>query len=221
MRCTYGVDEAGRGPILGPMVIAVVALDRGGAISLGKRGICDSKAVSGPKAKERRRELAEVIQRRALGVAVRVIEVAEVDAYTFRGELNVLERKVVLELLRELRTPDDAKVICDGANMFAPLRKMFANLQAVNNGEGAHVSVAAASIVAKDARDQAFAQIAARYEADFGPITGGGYLNAGTRRFLEAYEARHGCLPPEARKSWGAPKIFEPQPTTLPLFEQS
>ena len=49
------------------------------------------------------------------------------------------------------------------------------------------------------------------------PIRGGGYLNAATRRFLDAYQERHGELPPEARKSWGAPKA-DP---TLPLFEDA
>ena len=66
--------------------------------------------------------------------------------------------------------------------------------------------MAAASIVAKDARDRAFAVIARRYAEEFGEIRGGGYLNAATRRFLEAYEERYGALPPEARRTWGGGK---------------
>ena len=67
-------------------------------------------------------------------------------------------------------------------------------------------SVAAASVLAKVARDDAFAEIARRYATEFGEIRGGGYLNKPTRGFLEAYRAAHGGLPPEARQSWGAPK---------------
>jgi ribonuclease HII len=78
-----------------------------------------------------------------------------------------------------------------------------------------HVSVAAASILAKDARDAAFARIAAHYESEFGPVTGGGYINAATYRFIDAYRERYGELPPEARKSWGADKL-DP---TLTLFQ--
>ena len=203
--CTFGADEAGRGPILGPMVIAVVGLDRGSAISLAKRGVVDSKGFgAGPRAKARRAELASIIRDRAQKWVIRSVEVDEIDDYTYRGQLNALERKVVLELLTTLEVAVDARIFCDGATMFAPLRRHFPELRAVNNGESAHVSVAAASILAKDERDRRFTEIAGRYEPDFGPIAGGGYLNSATRRFLDAYAARHGGLPPEARKSWGA-----------------
>lgn len=211
-RRTFGADEAGRGPILGPMVIAVVALDRAASISLAKRGVCDSKGFgAGAKAQKKRDELATIVRERAPLHSVRVVSPAEVDRYTFRGQLNALEREVVHDLLVELGVTPEDRIVCDGANMFAPLQKFFPQLEAVNRGESEHVSVAAASILAKDARDKAFGEIAARYEDEFGPLRGGGYLNAATRRFLDAYEAKHGTLPPEARKSWGASKTTEPQ----------
>ncbi len=209
---TFGADEAGRGPILGPMVIAVVGLDRGASISLAKRGVCDSKGFgAGDAARRKRRELAEIVRERAPLHLVRVIDAEEVDRYTFRGLLNALEREVVHDLLVELGPRPTDRIVCDGANMFAPLRKFFPQLEAVNRGESEHVSVAAASILAKDARDNAFAEISARYEAEFGPLRGGGYLNVATRNFLDAYQAKHGALPPEARKSWGAQKLPSPQ----------
>ena len=214
---TFGADEAGRGPILGPMVIAVVGLDRGASISLAKRGVCDSKGFgAGPAARRKRRELAEIVRERAPLHVVRIIDSEEVDRYTFRGLLNALEREVVHDLLVELGVGAADRIVCDGANMFAPLRKFFPQLEAVNQGESKHVSVAAASILAKDARDDAFAEIASRYEGEFGPLRGGGYLNVATRAFLDAYQARHGSLPPEARKSWGAQKVPSPQ---LGVFE--
>ena len=122
----------------------------------------------------------------------------EVDRYTFRGMLNALEREVVRDLLVELGVTPKDRIVCDGANMFAPLQKFFPQLEAVNKGESEHVAVAAATI-------------AARYEPEFGPLRGGGYLNAATRVFLDAYEAKHGALPPEARKSWGANKAAKLQ----------
>lgn len=205
---TFGADEAGRGPILGPMVIAVVGLDRGAAISLSKLGVADSKQFgAGASARAKRAELADRVRDKAASFCVRCIDVDEIDHYTARGQLNVLERKVVLELLGELSAPEDARIFCDGATLFSPLRRHYPRLRAVNDGESAHVSVAAASILAKDLRDQKFGEIAARYEAEFGPLRGGGYLNAATRRFLDEYRARHGGLPPEARKSWGADKV--------------
>lgn len=201
----YGVDEAGRGPILGPMVLAVVGLDPPATRRLKSYGVADSKGFgSGATARRRRADLASVVRKYATAYRVREIEVDTIDAYTMRGELNVLEREVAMTLLVELDVAAQARIICDGARMFAPLREMFPKLEAVDRGESAHVCVAAASILAKDARDNAMESIAARYRDEFGPIAGGGYLNAATRRFLSAYRDKRGGLPPEARKSWGA-----------------
>ncbi len=209
---TYGVDEAGRGPILGPMALAVVVLDRRRARKLAALGVQDSKRFgAGSKAQELRKNLAEEIYACATAWACELVSVEIIDEHTFRGQLNRLEQDVALQLLRRLGAAVDAAIICDGANMFRPLREHYPRLKAVNDGESAHVAVAAASIIAKHARDTAFAEICGRYEPEFGPVAGGGYSNAATRRFLDAYKLSRGGLPPEARKSWGADKI--PAPT--------
>lgn len=204
---TYGVDEAGRGPILGPMVLAAVGVTPESAKALSQAGVVDSKSFgSGQKAKDLRAELSDAIRQIADVYAVEEVAVDTIDEHVFRGGLNVLEREVAHRLLTTVKAPRNANIICDGARLFAPMRRDWPELVAVDKGESAHVSVAAASILAKHARDQAFAAIAARYEAQFGEIRGGGYVNAATRRFLAAYEDVHGTLPPEARKSWGARK---------------
>ncbi|MCX4248070.1 ribonuclease H family protein [Paraliomyxa miuraensis] len=203
----FGADEAGRGPILGPMVIAVIGIDPDTADRLQALGVDDSKRFgSDAEGRQRREELAQQILGLVPACRVRRVEVEQIDHYTFRGQLNALERKVVLELLDALGATRNAQVICDGARLFAPLRAHFPRLEAIDKGESAHVAVAAASIVAKDARDRAFGVIAERYAAEFGPLRGGGYPNAATQRFLDAYEQRYGTLPPEARRSWGADK---------------
>lgn len=203
----WGIDEAGRGPILGPMAIALVALDEAGAAELRALGVQDSKRFgAGPKAQELRASLAAQIRQVALYCRCELVSVEDIDAHTLRGKLNLLEQNVALGLLTAAGAPEDAHIIADGARLFAPLRRAFPRLCAVDRGESAHVAVAAASIVAKHARDEAFAAIAARYAPQFGPIVGGGYLNAATRRFLDAYARTVGGLPPEARKSWGADK---------------
>jgi ribonuclease HII len=204
---TYGVDEAGRGPILGPMALAVVVLDRKATTALTKLGVQDSKRFgAGPKAQEQRAALTTQIHQHAKAWACELVSVQIIDEHTFRGQLNRLEQDVALQLLRRLGASLEAAIICDGANLFRPLQRHYPKLQAVNDGESHHVAVAAASIIAKHARDTAFAEICSRYEPEFGPIAGGGYANAATRRFLGAYAQSRGGLPPEARKSWGAEK---------------
>ncbi len=204
----YGVDEAGRGPILGPMTLAVVLLEEAGAIALRGLGVQDSKRFgSGAKAQDLRAGLSAQIHRHALAYACELVPVEIIDEHTLRGQLNRLEQDVALRLLRRLEAPQTATIICDGANLFRPLQRHFPHLQAVNDGESVHIAVAAASILAKHARDAAFAEICGRYHAEFGPLAGGGYANPATRRFLDAYARTHGGLPPEARKSWGAAKL--------------
>ncbi|MCY1067694.1 hypothetical protein OV090_23300 [Nannocystis sp. RBIL2] len=204
----WGLDEAGRGPILGPMTLALVSLDRRAATKLRGLGVQDSKRFgAGPKAQELRASLSVEIRRLARVCVCVEIHVDVIDEHTYRGQLNVLEQNTALRLLAEAGTPEDAHIIADGCRIFTPLQRSYPRLCAVDKGESAHVAVAAASIVAKHARDEAFSAIAARYAADFGPIAGGGYLNKATRRFLDAYNKVHARLPPEARKSWGAEKV--------------
>jgi ribonuclease HII len=206
----FGIDEAGRGPILGPMAIAVVGLDRRTATQLERLGVTDSKSFgAGEAARAARAALAAEIRARAIVCGLRLVDVDEIDRHTFCGQLNALERKVARELLVEHGIGRDDAIVCDGATLFSRLRGEYPRLRALDRAETSHLTVAAASIVAKDARDCAFAAIAARYEAEFGPVRGGGYCNDATRRFLDAYAARYGGLPPEARRSWGADKQLD------------
>lgn len=207
-RLTFGVDEAGRGPVLGPMVLGCVGVDARQARALEELGVADSKKFgSGERARRRRAELAEAIRSLTSRCAIEVVPPARIDAAVREGGLNRLEQAVARELLERLEVSGETRIVCDGARIFAPLRDQWPALEAVNDGESAHVAVAAASILAKHARDEAFGAIVERYEPQFGEIRGGGYPNAATRRFLDAYaEAHDGALPDEARKSWGRPR---------------
>ena len=157
MSVSIGVDEAGRGPILGPMVLAAVAVDEAGAAELASAGVADSKAFgSGARAKQRRRALAAEIERRAVWVHTRVAHPGEIDARVERGELNHLEREMAAELLRRGPVAAADRIICDGKRLFSPLARESPGLVAEDRAEDAHLCVAAASIVAKNLRDVAF-----------------------------------------------------------------
>ena len=136
-----------------------------------------------------------------------------------RGELNVLEREVALRLL--VGAPAAHRIIADGKRMFAALGQRYAHFESHDRAEERHAAVAAASVIAKVLRDERFAQIRARYETELGPITGGGYANAATRRWLRAYAERHGRLPDEARLSWPHPYVEDLIGCVRPLGPQT
>ncbi len=132
-----GVDEAGRGPLAGPVVAAAVILDDQKPI----KGLADSKTLS-----ERRREhLYDEIRARALACSVAVASVAEID------ELNILQAT----LLAMRRAVDGLRltphrVLVDG-NRLPPLKMLAA---AIVRGDSRVAAISAASILAKVHRDR-------------------------------------------------------------------
>ncbi len=199
----FGGDEAGRGPVLGPMVLAVVGLTPSAARSLQALGVADSKHFgAGASARTLRGELDRQIRARATVCCVEIVCVARIDASTQTGGLNRLEQEVMRDLLGRASPRPGEEIVCDGERLFAPLRADYPALRALNKAEDQFVAVAAASIVAKHVRDTEFESIRDRYREEFGEVGGGGYPNVATYRFLDAYQARYGELPPEARRSW-------------------
>lgn len=206
-----GIDEAGRGPGLGPMVVAAVALNARAAHLLTERGVRDSKAFgSTDKARAKRAELKLAVEELATWVGVEVCSVETVDEHVDRGALNLLERTCAVRLIEG--APACTRIVADGRTLFSPLQARYPHLEACDRGESAHVAVAAASICAKATRDALFEEIAQRYRTDFGPLRGGGYLNPPTRAFVTEYVRRHGHLPPEARRTWPWPGNPPPAP---------
>jgi ribonuclease HII len=206
--CTLGIDEAGRGPAIGPMVMAAVSLTTKAAAKLSRAGLTDSKAFgAGPDAHARRLELAVVIRQEATFVDAEVAPASTIDERVARGELNQLEREMAIRLIEKAPTPD--RMFADGARMFAPLCARFPTMVALDRAESRHAAVAAASVIAKTLRDELFAAICARYASEFGPIGGGGYVNDRTRKFLRAYCERYRRLPDEARRSWPHPYVVD------------
>ena len=215
-RVTLGIDEAGRGPAIGPMVMAAVALDSRTAASLTRAGLCDSKTYgAGEDAHAIRCELDKLIRARAKFVTTIEVPHTEIDERVSRGELNVLERELATEMIERAQTDLSArdtaidKIIADGKRMFAPLGQRYERFESHDRAEEKHAAVAAASVVAKVIRDDRFNQIKQQYETEIGPIMGGGYANAATRRWLRAYVERYGKLPAEARLSWPYPFVID------------
>jgi ribonuclease HII len=197
---TLGIDEAGRGPVLGPLVLCGVCVDEAGHGALGALSLEDSKAYgAGVKARARRAELALQIRDLAQ-VEVQVVEPEEIDRWCRQGGLNRLEQLLAARVIEALDNP--GRIIADGARLFAPLIERYPQLEARDKADAEEICVAAASIVAKDERDRRLEALLQEISVDLGPVGGGGYPNAATARFLRAYAERHACLPPGLRQSW-------------------
>lgn len=179
-----GVDEAGRGPLAGPVVAAAVMLDPARPIE----GLRDSKKLSAA-ARER---LTEIIQRDAVAWCVAEASVEDIDT------LNILHA-TLLAMRRAVdglgRAPDDVWV--DGNRCPEwPWRS-----QAVVKGDDKVAAIAAASILAKTARDAFMCRLHETY-----PVYGfDRHMGYGTAQHLDALKAYGAC--PQHRRSFAPVKL--------------
>lgn len=192
-----GIDEAGRGSVLGPLVMAGILIPENRADCLKEWGVADSKSFgSEKKGKQRRAELADKLAENFQHEIV-TISPQKVDYYVTVHSLNHLEQITASAIIRNLPAE---KTILDGATLFAKLTN--GKVQAINKADQQFSSVAAASILAKSARDKIFDQLCQRYRMDYGVIRGGGYANPHTLQFVKWYLNIHKTLPPFYRKSY-------------------
>ena len=174
-----GVDEAGRGPLAGPVVAAAVILDPRQGIA----GLADSKKLTA----RRREQLFDQIQDKALCCAIGQASVEEID------RLNILQATLLAmqRAVAGLRLVT-ARVLVDGNRL--PRLPMLA--EAIIGGDAKVPAISAASILAKVHRDRWCEQIDAEYP-QYGFAAHKGY---GTAEHLAALQ-RHGALP-EHRRSF-------------------
>ena len=168
-----GVDEAGRGPLAGPVVAAAVILDDLRPI----RGLADSKTLT-PKQRER---LNDQILAKALCCSVAQASVEEIDTHNIL-QATMLAMKRAVEGLRLKPT----KVLVDGNRL--PTLDVLA--EAVIGGDALVKSISAASILAKVHRDRLCEQLHAEYP-HYGFAAHKGYS---TPEHLEALRVHGACI---------------------------
>jgi len=134
--CIIGLDEAGRGPMAGPLVVGAVIFEKG----YYRDDINDSKQLS----EKKREELYEVIVRDALAYQIEVIDVETVD------QLNVYQasKKGMIDAIQHISVKPDF-ALTDAM----PLGSLIEH-QALIKGDSLSISIAAASILAKVTRDR-------------------------------------------------------------------
>lgn len=162
-----GVDEAGRGPLAGPVVAAAVVLPRGACVE----GAADSKLLD-PEVRE---ELHDEVLSRALAVGIGAASVREID----RLNILVATARAMRRALEHLSRPPE-HVLVDGL----PVRDLGWEHEAVVDGDDRVHSIACASIVAKVCRDRLMRKLHARYPG-YGWETNMGYATPDHRAALE------------------------------------
>jgi ribonuclease HII len=188
MRWVAGVDEVGRGPLAGPVGVAAVILDPDNI----PEGLNDSKVLTA----ERRVALSQSILDSALCVAIAFGSVAEIDEFNIRGAtLRAMARALRALALRPDFALIDGRDVPEG--LACPAR-------AVIDGDALCLSIAAASIVAKVARDALMTRLGGRHP-EYGFASNAGY---GTPAHIAAL-VRFGPTP-HHRRSF-QPKALRPE----------
>lgn len=192
-----GIDEAGRGPLAGPVVAAAVILPAGYELA----GLTDSKQLT---AKKREKLFEQLMGDARVQKSIAAATAAEID------ELNIL-RATHLAMARAaqgLTAPADFALI-DGL----PVPNFPLPSQSIVKGDSRSLSIAAASILAKVTRDRLMAELDTRYPA-YGFAKHAGY---GTAAHLAALRAHGPC--PEHRRSFAPVAQLLPQPELPLLFD--
>jgi ribonuclease HII len=212
-----GIDEAGRGPVIGPLIIAGVLIQKEKESLFKEKGVKDSKLLSHKK----RCELAEFIKRNADDYYIIEIGAEEIDA-AVDGEnksynLNWLEADKAIEIIKKLE-PDAAIIDCPSPN----IKKYKAYIQervgddiqliVEHKADVNYVACSAASILAKCRREECIEELKKKY-GDFGP----GYMsNPTTQKFLKENWEKH---PELFRKSWSSWKNHQSEKKQKKLDE--
>ncbi len=208
-----GVDEAGKGAVLGPMVVAGVACDDQAVLEAW--GVRDSKALT----PGRREALFEKIRGSYPFEAV-VISAKEIDSLRRTQTMNVIVAQAHASVINRLQ-PDHAIVDACDVNPLRYRAMVAAGLQkpcdilSEHRADNTHRIVAAASIVAKVLRDRAVRDLA----EEFGEIGSGYPSDPATCAYLEGYIAAHGSPPACARTSWKTVTTLMDRRSQASLFD--
>lgn len=220
---TIGVDDAGRGPIIGPMILAGVFMDSDKEMLLKKEGVADSKLLPHVK----RVSLKDFIIKNSISSEVVIAFPEEIDSAIDSGKnsnLNVLEAKKMAEVINKLN-PKDKKVRvivdCPSINTVSWKAKLLTFIEHPDNleikcehkADFNYPVVSAASILAKVRREEEVSKLKDKYGN-----TGSGYpSDPATKEFLKT-KGKEFAGSGIFRKSWATWKALFPEPKQQTLF---
>ena len=195
-----GVDEAGRGSILGPLVVAGMSIKKSKLRTLRQIGVKDSKLLT-PKAREK---LFMQVCTLAESICVCKIDCAVVDDNVFLKRLNKLEADIMAFIINNIHVDEVYIDSCDinpcryGQYIMTNLIPTPPQLYCMHHADRLNTAVAAASIIAKVTRDREINKIRKTYSD-----IGSGYpCDRHTMQFIKGWVVKYKCAPEFARRSW-------------------
>ncbi len=199
-----GIDEAGRGPVIGSMYAGGFIAEEKEIEELEKIGVKDSKKLSDKKREEILDQLSQYGE-----IILKEVEANEIDSLRQVMSLNEIEIQAFAEIIKQtqpnkiiidLPEPDEQKFI-NKIKKELPERYQDTEIIAKHGADDDYPIVSAASIGAKSAREGHVQEIKEKYGYDLGS----GYPHdEKTVNFLEEYIRQEGELPPETRMSWSS-----------------
>jgi ribonuclease HII len=194
-----GVDEAGRGSIIGPLVVAGLSIRESRMATLKEMGVRDSKTLT-PKARAR---LFGKIVNVAETISILKIPPQSIDESVSVKGLNRLEAKTMAQVVNDLNADEVYVDCCDtNTDRYKQCISQYLTcepvLHSMHHADSLNVVVSAASIIAKITRDQELREIRKKHRN-----IGSGYpADERTMSFIRRWVDRNGCAPEFARKSW-------------------
>lgn len=201
-----GVDEAGRGAVIGPMVVAGVCMREKDMPELRRIGVRDSKELS---KKERAEKYGQIVGI-ARSICICVVQTTEIDDHVSFNRLNQLEALAMAQVIDNMNADSIIVDCCDvnqdkfKANILNNIKRKIRikrgklDIFSFHHADSLHLAVSAASIVAKVIREEELGNIKRIYQE-----IGSGYpSDKKTAGFIKAWIDQAGVAPPFARNSW-------------------
>lgn len=195
VKLNFGIDDAGRGPVIGPMIVAGCIISEEHEEELRSLGVKDSKLLSHKK----RLELEEKIKSIAHSYSVKIVTPKIIEETNLGGlKLNELEASMAADIINEINTIEEelfTVLDCPSPNLDAWSNFLKSNLKRIDNliissehkADFNHISVGCASILAKCERERQMEELRNEY-----PDIGSGYPgDPKTKEFLKKYAKKY------------------------------
>lgn len=198
-----GVDDAGRGSVLGPLVIAGISIEQKNIKQLVKIGVKDSKQLS-PQSREK---LYEQILSLVEGYHVAKIPPKTIDKSVSKNLLNKLEADYMAKVIKKLEADSSYVDSCDvnpkRFGLYISNIAKTGKIVSSHHADRKYPVVSAASIIAKVNRDRAIEKLRKSHDL------GSGYpSDPKTMRFIREWISKNGNVPVFVRRSWKPIKIL-------------